>query len=61
MMHFGLCKGFMSFSEKMSNNVSKNLSKNFKGKYSQKFLYHTKQSATNGLKTTSKKSNAKNS
>ena len=33
----------------------KNISKNLSGKYSQKFLDHTKQSATDALKTTSKK------
>ena len=43
--------GFLSFAK----NICKNLSKNLSGKYSQKLLDHAKQSATNALKTTSKK------
>ena len=39
----------------MGKNIGKNISKIFSGKYSQKSLNHTKQSATDALKTTSKK------
>ena len=43
----------MAFAKDMvKNNVSKNISKNLSGKYSQKLLDHTKQSATDVLKTT---------
>ena len=43
--------GFLHFAK----NIGKNISKNLSGKYSQKLLDHAKQSATNALKTTSKK------
>ena len=39
----------------MGKNIGKNISKNLSGKYNQKVLNHTKQSATDALKTTSKK------
>ena len=39
----------------MGKNIRKNISKNLSGKYSQKFLDHVKESATNGLKATSKR------
>ena len=38
----------------MSKTIAKNISKNLSGKYSQKFLDHAKQSATDALKSTSK-------
>ena len=43
----------------MSKNIGKNVSKNLSGKYSQKLLDHTKQSATDALNTVSKKKNHK--
>ena len=39
----------------MGKNIGKNISKNLNGKYSQKLLDHTKLSATDTLKTASKK------
>ena len=47
--------GFLSFAENMCKNIVKNIIKNLSGKYSQKFLDHTKQSATDALKTISKR------
>ena len=52
---FVKCYGFLSFAKNMSKNVVKNLS----DKYSEKLLDHAKQSATDALKTTSKKRNSK--
>ena len=43
--------GFFSFSRNLSRNKNKNLS----GKYSQKLLDHSKQSATDALKSASKR------
>ena len=43
--------GFLSFAENMGRNISKNLS----SKDSQKLLDHAKQSATDALKTSSKR------
>ena len=45
----------------MGKNIGKNISKNLRGKYSQKLLDHAKKSATDALKTFSKKSHSKNS
>ena len=39
----------------MSKNIGKNISENLSGKYSQKLLDRPKKSATDGLKTTSKR------
>ena len=39
----------------MSKNISKNISKRLSGKYSQNFLDHVKQSATDAFKTDSEK------
>ena len=39
----------------MSENIGKNISKNVSDKNSQKLLNHAKQSATDALKTTSKR------
>ena len=44
----------------MGKNIGKNISNNFSGKYSQKHIDHAKQSATDALKTTSKKSHYEN-
>ena len=61
--------GFLSpFAKNMGKNLGKSISKNLSRKYSpgvltvrQKLLDHATQSATDALKTTSKKSNSKNS
>ena len=54
--------GFLSFAKNMGKNISKNISKNLSSKYSpgmiasrKKLLGHAKQSATDALKTTSKR------
>ena len=46
---------FLSFAENMGKNIGKNLSKILIGKYSEKLLDHAKQSATDTLKTISKR------
>ena len=43
------------YGKNIGKNVGKNISKNFSDKYSHKLLDHAKQSATDALKTTSKK------
>ena len=43
--------GFLSF----ARNIGKNISKNLSSKYSQKLIDHTKQYATDALKTVSKR------
>ena len=45
---------FLSFT-KMGKHIGKNINKNLSGKYGQKRLNHTKQSATDTLKTSSKR------
>ena len=45
----------MSFAKNMGKSIGKNISKTLSGKYSQRFLDHTKQSATDTRKTNSKK------
>ena len=47
--------GFFSFATNMIKNIGNNISKNSIGKYSQQILNHAKKSATNVLKTTSKR------
>ena len=47
--------GFSPFAKIMSKNIGKNISKNFSGKYIQKPPGHTKKSATDALKTSSKR------
>ena len=47
--------GLLSFAKNMGKFIGKNISKNLSGKYSQKLLDHTKQSATDELKTVSKR------
>ena len=39
----------------MGKSIAKNINKNLRGKYSQKLLDHIKQSATEALKTSSKR------
>ena len=46
--------GFFCYAKSMGKNIGKSISKNVSG-YSQKFLDHAKQSATDAVKTTSKK------
>ena len=54
--------GFLSFAKNMGKNIGKNISKNLSGKYGpgtlamrQKLLDHAKQSATDAIKTFSKR------
>ena len=47
--------GFLSFAKNMGENIGKNISKNLIGKYGQKSLDHAKQSATDAIKTCSKR------
>ena len=47
--------GFLSFAENMSGSIGKNLSRNLAGNIVKKLIDHAKQSATNALKTASKK------
>ena len=46
---------FLAFAKNMGKNIEKFVRKRLSGKYSQKRFDHAKQSATNALKTTSKK------
>ena len=46
---------FSSFAKNMGNNIGKNISKNLSCKYSQKLLGHAEKSATDAVKTNSKK------
>ena len=47
--------GFLFFAKNIGKNIGKNISKRLSGKYSKKLLDHTKQSATDILKTSSKR------
>ena len=47
---------FLSFPNSIDTNVDENISKNLTGKYSQRFLDHAKQCATDAHKTSSKRS-----
>ena len=47
--------GIMSFARNMGKSVGEKISKNLSSKYSQKLLDHAKKSATDGLKTASKR------
>ena len=47
--------GFLSFAKNMGRNIGKNISKNSSSKYTQKLLDHAKKSATDALKTVSKR------
>ena len=53
--------GFLSVAKNKGKNIAKKIRYNLRFKYSEKRLYHAKQSATDALKTSSKKSNPKNS
>ena len=46
---------FLSFAKNMSTNIGKNISKNLSGKYSQRHFDQATESATDELKTTSKR------
>ena len=48
------CK-FLSFAKNMGKIIGKNISKNLGGKHSKKLFDYAKQSATDALKTASKK------
>ena len=48
--------GFLSFAKNMGKNIGKNISKNGSNIYSQKLLDHANKSATDALKTATKKS-----
>ena len=50
-----ICNGFLSLAKNMDKNIGKNISKNLTSKYSQKPFDHAKQSATDALKTVSKR------
>ena len=47
--------GFLSFAKNMGKNIGKSISKNLSSKQCQKILDHAKQSATDLLKTASKR------
>ena len=47
--------GCLSLGKNMGKNIGQNVSKNLSGKYSQKLFNCAKQSATDALKTTSKR------
>ena len=47
--------GFFSFAKNMGRKIGKKICKNLSNKFRQKFLDRAKQSATDGLKTTSKR------
>ena len=47
--------GFLSFPKNMDKYIGKNIIKNLSGKYSQTHLHHAKKSATDAIKTFSKR------
>ena len=47
--------GFLSFAKNIGKNIGKDLRKSSSSKYSQEFVDHAKQSATDILKTASKR------
>ena len=47
--------GYLSFAKNMGENIGKNIKKNLSTKFSQKLLDNAKQSATDALKTLSKR------
>ena len=53
--------GFLSFAENMGKNIGINIKKSLSSTYSQKILDHAKQSATDALQTSLKKSHSKSS
>ena len=52
---FVKCYRFLPFAKNMGKNIGKNIRKNLSGKYSQKLLDHAKNTATDALKTSSKR------
>ena len=52
--------GVLSFTKNMGKNIDKKIGKNLNGRYSQKLLDHSEQSATDAFKTASKRSIQKN-
>ena len=46
---------FLPFAENIDKNIRNNIIKSLSGKYSKKLLHHAKQSATEALKTSSKR------
>ena len=46
---------FFSFAKNVGRSIGKNISKNLTSKYNQKLINHAKQSATDALKTASKR------
>ena len=46
---------FLSFAKNIGKNFSKNINKNLSSKYSQELLHHAEKSATDALKTASKR------
>ena len=46
---------FLSFAKSMGKNIGKNISQNLSGKYSRKRFHYAKESATDALKTASKR------
>ena len=49
---------FLSFAKNMAKYTGKNISKNVRGKYSQKLLYHAKQSVTDAKRIIQKTAEA---
>ena len=47
--------GFFSFAKNVVSNIGKNVRKHLSGRYSQKLLVHAKRSATDAIKTASKR------
>ena len=47
--------GILSFAKNMGTNIGKNMNKNLSSKYNQKLLDQAKQSATDEIKTASKR------
>ena len=47
--------GFLPFAKNMGKNIGKIINKNLSSSYNHKILDHTKQSATDALKTASKR------
>ena len=47
--------GFLSFAKNMGKNIGNKISKKLRDKYSQKLLDHAKKSATDAIKTSSKR------
>ena len=52
---FVKASGFLYFAKNKGKNIGKNIIKSLKSKYSQKFIDHAEQSATDAFKTSSKR------